>query len=173
MMIWKMWDSLFHQLLTHSISTSLIFLVLCLILSHILRNPTNFLSQSLPLYTWNWWIWSILQNNISNQTVTLWGIFGLGTDSLYWWYWTISIYRYHHQFWKSSFKIRWYGIQCNTEQATEILYRILWGEKYSKLAIKLLTELDIIHIIQQNAPLTVFFEVKNLSFLISVHPFSK
>lgn len=55
------------------------------------------------------------------------------------------------------------------EQALEMLTEVLKGNKYAKLAIKLLTEILICNFITSNKDLNSKFGVKNLNILLTNH----
>ena len=66
------------------------------------------------------------------------------------------------------------GIEYDTtDQSKEMLYQIMTGEKYSKIAIKLLVEIDILTVICPQYELPTYLQVQHLALSIVVHPSSK
>ena len=57
-----------------------------------------------------------------------------------------------------------------TEQSKEMLYQIMKGQKYSKIATKLLAEIDILTAIYPGCVLPTYLQVPNLALTIAVHP---
>ena len=57
-----------------------------------------------------------------------------------------------------------------TEQSKEMLYQIMKGQKYSKIATKLLAEIDILTVLYPGCILPTYLHVTNLALTIAVHP---
>ena len=57
-----------------------------------------------------------------------------------------------------------------TDQSKEMLYQIMKGEKYSKIATKLLAEIDTLTAFYPGYVLPTYLQVPNLALTIVVHP---
>ena len=63
------------------------------------------------------------------------------------------------------------GIEYDTtEQSKEMLHQIMSGEKYSKIATKLLAEIDILTTLYPQFELPSYLQVQQLALTIAVHP---
>ena len=57
-----------------------------------------------------------------------------------------------------------------TEQSKEILYQIMKGQKYSKIATKLFAEINVLTALYPGCVLPTYVHVTNLALTIAVHP---
>ena len=63
------------------------------------------------------------------------------------------------------------GIEYDTtKQSKEMLHQIMSGEKYSKIATKLLAEIDILTALYPQFELPTYLQVQHLALSIAVHP---